>query len=129
MNLNQLWKIERRVWLKGPQACAKHIHTEALVTPPPPFPTQRAWILFNRAESIRPFDDVAMDARAFTKVGNTLSLTYLASARHKRFSDLYYARCTTTYLLEDECWKVLSHHHDRLGWEDYSSLMDRYKSA
>ena len=123
MSLYEIWKLQRRVWAEGPQACAEHILFDALITPPAPMPALTAKALIASTRGARPPSNIKFGARTFMQVGDTIVISYIPSANHPRFKSHYYARCSTAYVRAGEIWKVAAHHHTRLSCKAAKNLL------
>lgn len=54
------------------------------------------------------WEAVEMEERTALKVGDTLVLAYRATGRRKG-SAPYVALCSSTYVFQDQAWKLISH--------------------
>ena len=112
--LYKVWKIERRLWLEGQPAMQAHGMAGAIVVTPHPSAPQRLENVLKIAERAAPFDDVEFSDQQFLNLGDTVIISYRASAKHQRFRQKYRAQCTTTYVQQDGSFKVASHTHNKL---------------
>jgi len=92
----------------------EYVLPDALIAPPPPLEPQRFKNLISSISGARPFESVEMSEREFIDMGNTVIISYKATARHPRFRRSYMAQCMTTYVSHDDGWKIASHNHVRL---------------
>ena len=112
--LYDIWKLERRAWLEGPQAIGDFVRDDAIVLPPHPMPMTTYAGICRSAERAAPFREVEFSDRQFLQDGDTVIIAYHASARHQRYRRRYEARCCTTYRRTDTGWEVCAHSHARV---------------
>jgi Domain of unknown function (DUF4440) len=108
MEYEDLWKMERRFWLDGPQFYESSMATDARMVFPSP-----AGILAGDAivEGLRQgprWKSVAMDDKTATRSGETVVLAYKATGERNGAAP-YVALCASTYVREGGKWLLLAH--------------------
>ena len=111
--LYEIWKLERHGWEAGPQDI-RHVSEDGLVIPPNPMPIQTFARLREAAERAEPFTDVEFEERHFVQHGDTVVISYVASAKHRRFRRRYRARCSSTFVRDGDGWQCIAHSHARI---------------
>ena len=112
--LYDIWKLERRAWLEGPQAIGDFVRDDAIILPPHPMPVQSYADIRAASRRAAPFTEVEFNERQFVQRGDTIIIAYHAVARHQRYRRRYEARCSTTYCRGEEGWEIASHSHARV---------------
>ena len=111
--LYDIWKLERRGWLDGPQRIS-HVASDGLVVPPDPMPIQTFEGLRADAERAEAFTELRFEERHFVQHGDTVVIAYVASAKHRRYRRRYRARCTSTFVRDGQGWTCIAHSHARV---------------
>ncbi|WP_371397690.1 hypothetical protein [Fretibacter rubidus] len=109
--LYKIWKTEKSVWLDGQDVMRSHVMDDAIIVPPTPLPPQRFKTLIENIGSARPFETVEFSEQEFLNLGNTIIISYNATANHQRFRRPYLAHCITTYVMCSGRWQIASHSH------------------
>ena len=112
--LYEIWKMERRAWLEGPQGIGDFVMPDAVVVSPDPMPIQTYAEVRQATERAAPFTEVIFAERHFHQRGDTVVIAYNADARHQRFRRRYKARCSSTYVKTGDGWRLIAHTHARL---------------
>ena len=111
--LYEIWKLERRGWLDGPQVFT-HVADDGLVMPPDPMPIQNFAGLRADTERANAFEEVEFEERHFVQHGDTVVIAYIANAKHQRYRRRYRARCMSTFVRDGDGWVCVAHSHARV---------------
>ena len=108
MDAEDIWDIEAGFWLDGPRFYRDHMFPGAHMTFPDPVGILRGEAILDGLKDAPRWEAVDMEEKTDLRVGDTLVLSYRATAR--RDGDRPYAAlCSSTYVVQHQSWKLISH--------------------
>ncbi|WP_373353152.1 DUF4440 domain-containing protein [Pseudoroseicyclus sp. CXY001] len=105
---DELWDLERRLWLEGREAYVELLAEDALMTfPMPGGPLDRATVL-DSVEGTTRWEAVAMDDQLMRSPAKSVTLlAYSAEAR--REGEGYAAGCSSLWQMTESGWRLIHH--------------------
>lgn len=114
MDMQELWNCERRLWLEGAGAHDELLHPHAIMTFPPPAGMMQAAAIVESLRGTPPWTAVEMTERASSgNLGGIVIIAYRAEGRGPEKS--YSAYCSSTYVRQDESWRIIQHQQTPIG--------------
>ena len=114
MAVTRIWDTEQSFWLDGPAFYATHMVPAAQMVFPAPVGILKGEERLGGLDGAPRWDSVEMDERTEATVGDTRVLAYRATGR--RGGDApYLALCSSSYVRQDDGWKLISHQQTPVG--------------
>ena len=114
MTATDLWDRERGFWLDGPAFYADHMLPGAQMTFPDPVGILTGTAILDGLRGAPRWRTVTMQDTTALQVGDTCALAYRATATRDGAAS-YTALCSSTYVLHDRRWLLMSHQQTPVG--------------
>ncbi|QYX55795.1 nuclear transport factor 2 family protein [Roseovarius sp. SCSIO 43702] len=109
-----VWEIEEGFWCKGLDFYEAHLAPDAVMAFPLPVGILEGDAILDAVDGSTRWEGVLMADRVLRKSGDTCVLIYRATGTREG-TDAYTATCTSTYVREDDGWRLLVHHQTPVG--------------
>ena len=106
--MDELWTIERALWIEGTDAYEAHLDERCLMVFPQMGVLKRPAVLEGIAHGPR-WSRVTFAGQQTVTAGSTAILAYLADAQREG-EPFYRAHCSSTYVHGPHGWRMLCHH-------------------
>lgn len=113
----ELWKLEERLWLGGSEAARTILANDAVLILPYPKGIAQGVDALDDAPWASRWRTVRMDDKVFSLQDNVAVLGYRVSGERPDIP-IYRALCASSYIKDNETWKLVSHQQTPLGQED-----------
>ncbi len=108
MELEKLWKLEKRFWLDGPEFYESSMASNAHMVFPAPVGILAGEEIVEGLHQGPRWNSVDFDDRSATQLGDAVVLTYKATGARDG-DEPYVALCGSTYVRQADEWLLLSH--------------------
>ena len=109
MSIDDVWKLEERLWLDGAQSYDRLLDEQCLMAFPSPVGLLQGDDIARSLEGAPRWTDVAMSQRKQCRPDlDTVTIGYRAKGRRSG-SPVYAAYCTSTYRRRAGAWKLIQH--------------------
>ncbi|MDI3338865.1 hypothetical protein QKW60_20840 [Defluviimonas aestuarii] len=111
-----LWDLEERFWTDGMDSARTGTSDESIMIFAHPFGILQNDRTRARPEQQNPWRSIGMTNRRLERRGDIVVLTYSVSAE-KADAPIHEAVCASTYLLDGDAWRRMSHNETPLPQE------------
>lgn len=112
--MDDLWQIERSLWLDGVEAYRAHMAGQCLMAFGPVGTMANAAILSSLEHAPR-WSSVAFASQIAIRPGDVLAVLSYEALAERAGAPPYRALCTSTYLRQPQGWKIVQHQQTQLS--------------
>ena len=106
--MEKLWNNERRLWLEGVSVYHELLHPQCIMTFSAPVGIMQGDTIAKSLQGVPRWTDVQMTEQSTSAGDDTVVLAYRAEG-HRENSDPYFAYCSSTYVRQENGWRIIQH--------------------
>lgn len=106
--MEELWQIERSLWLQGEVCFARYMSADAMMVFPGPAGVLKGQALVEGLRGVPRWQSAELDSREHVLHEGCAILAYRAVARREGEKP-YVALCMSVYEARDEGWRLVAH--------------------
>jgi hypothetical protein len=114
---DEIWVLERRLWLEGAEAYDEILHPECIMAFAAPIGIMKGQQISQSLKGAPRWEHVAMEQQCVARPDErTIVLAYVANG-HRTNSVPYAAYCTSTYRRQPADWRMIQHQQTPISKE------------
>ncbi|WP_224815061.1 DUF4440 domain-containing protein [Hasllibacter sp. MH4015] len=114
MDMQELWTMEEKFWLDGPDFYGEAMAADARMVFPAPVGILEGNAILEGLRNAPRWDEVAFENRTETGTDDVAVLAYEATGSREG-EEPYVAFCMSTYIRDGAAWKLLAHQQTPKG--------------